>query len=114
VPRRSALPALFAVLLQAFAPLLAGAAPGAAIDHVEICTAQGVVQVAVDTGGAPSPSGAPEHCPACATHGAITASAVATPSAPPACTAAATSEHPPVVPAPTRTASRPRAPPPSS
>lgn len=62
--RRTALAALLAVLLQAFAPLLATAAPRSAVDHVELCTAQGVVTIEVE-GEPPKTSPAPDHCPAC-------------------------------------------------
>jgi len=64
--RRSALLALFAVVLHALAPLLANAAPGAAVDHIELCTAQGFVTVEVESGGAPAGRlPAPGHCPVC-------------------------------------------------
>jgi hypothetical protein len=66
--RRSALLALLAVLLHALAPLLANAAPGgAAVDHVQLCTAQGIVTVEVESGGAPAGKpAAPDHCSVCA------------------------------------------------
>lgn len=65
--RRSALLALLAVLLHALAPLLASAAPGAAVDHIELCTAQGVVTVEVESGGEPAGTPpAPDHCSVCA------------------------------------------------
>jgi len=69
--RRSTLVALLAVLLHALAPLLANAAPGTAVEHVQLCTAQGVVTIAVESGGAPAgTSAAPDHCSVCAFHAA--------------------------------------------
>jgi hypothetical protein len=65
--RRSALVALAAILLHALAPLLANASPQAAVDHVELCTALGVVTVQVQSDGAPAGVPAtPDHCPICA------------------------------------------------
>jgi hypothetical protein len=65
--RRSALLALLAVLLHALAPLLANAAPVAAVDHIQLCTAQGIVTVEVESGGAPAGKpAAPDHCSVCA------------------------------------------------
>lgn len=113
--RRSALLALLAVLLQALAPLLAAAAPGPAVDHMEICTAQGVVQVAFDTGGAPAQSTiAPDHCPACATHGAMAAPVLRAQAPRPACTVSIALRQPAAVFVVAFPASRPRAPPASS
>jgi hypothetical protein len=115
VRRRSAFLALSAVLLQAFAPLLAGAAPGAAVDHMEICTAQGVVQVAVDADNAPGQSTvAPEHCPACATHGAVAAPALRPQAQQPASAVPIAVRQPAAVFVAAYPASRPRAPPASS
>ena len=65
--RRSALVALLAVVAHALAPLLANAAPGAAVDHIQLCTAQGIVTVEVDSGGVPAGSPlAAGHCSVCA------------------------------------------------
>ena len=72
--RRSALLALLAVLLHALAPLLANAAPGAAVDQIQLCTAQGIVTVEVEPGSAPAGTQlAPGHCPDCAFHTVIAA-----------------------------------------
>jgi hypothetical protein len=111
--RYSACVALFAVLLHAFMPLLASAAPRAAIDHVELCTAQGVVTIEADSGGAPgTPS--PDHCPDCAFHAAMPAPArSAHAPRPPAAVPRAFARQPSSF-APPRTASRPRAPPTAS
>jgi hypothetical protein len=78
--RRSALLALLAVLLHALAPLYANAAPAGTVDHVQLCTAQGVVTVEVESGGAPAgtPS-APDHCSVCAFQGSVAAPSQAAP-----------------------------------
>jgi hypothetical protein len=64
--RRSALVALVAILLHALSPLLANASPQTVPDHVELCTALGVVTLPVDSDGAPAGPAGPEHCPVCA------------------------------------------------
>jgi len=112
VRRRSALVALVAILLHALAPLLANASPQTALDHVELCTALGVVTVPVDSDGAPAgaPS-APEHCPICAFQPFV-ASAMRSAHAPLVAAAdaiAAKRPHPRAC--PTRLGARPRAPP---
>lgn len=110
--RRSALVALFAVALHALSPLLASAAPGAAVDHVQLCTAQGVVTVEVDAGGAPPASlAATDHCSVCAFQGGIAAPVRALPAAQAAAAGKISLRPQPVAAVPTRTASRPRAPP---
>jgi hypothetical protein len=110
--RRSALLALLAVLLHALAPLYANAAPAGAVDHVQLCTAQGVVTVEVESSGTPSgkPS-TPDHCSVCAFQGSVAAPSQAAP-VPPALAGATLAA--PDLPLPYFVASesaRPRAPP---
>jgi hypothetical protein len=80
--RRSALVALVAILLHALTPLLASASPQVVPDHVELCTALGVVTVQVEPDRAPAGApAAPEHCPVCAFQTVVAAAmpAVGTP-----------------------------------
>ena len=97
--------ALLAIALHALAPLRAGATS----QQVELCTAHGVVMVQLDMGEGPPASPAAEHCSVCAFHAAIGSSAQALPAPPAAGISLLRSE--PAAFAPTRTASRPRAPP---
>ena len=103
--------ALLAVALHALAPLRAGAAPQQ--QQVELCTAHGVVTVQVDAeGGAPASPSALEHCSVCVFPAGIAAPAQALPAAPAAAAGKLSLLRPqPVVPAPARTAARPRVPP---
>jgi hypothetical protein len=110
--RRSALVALAAMLLHALAPLLANASPQAAPDHVELCTALGVVTVPVDSDGAPARApAAPEHCPICAFQ-TVVAAVTATAHAPLAASANAIAvERPQPLGCSAPLGARPRAPP---
>jgi len=110
--RRSALLALLAVLLHALAPLYANAAPGGTVDHVQLCTAQGVVTVEVESGGPPAgtPS-APDHCSVCAFQGGIAAPSQATPVPHAAAGSAVAAPDLPFPRFPTSVSARPRAPP---
>jgi hypothetical protein len=110
--RRTAWIALLAVLLHAFAPLLAGAAPADAPYHVELCTALGTVTVELDAGTTPAPSRAsPDHCQACAFHCAAPTAARTEPAPQPAGMRPRAFAPQPACCSRTRTASRPRAPP---
>lgn len=113
--RRSTCFALLAVLLHALAPLLAGAAPGAPVDHMELCTALGVVTVQVESGDAPaSEPAAAEHCPICAFQAAaaVPAARAEAPCAGPVAIVASPLQRPAGFPVEPR--ARPRAPPQSS
>jgi len=115
VRRRSAFFALLAVLLHALTPLLAGAAPRAPVDHLELCTALGVVAVQLETGDAPaSRPAAAEHCPICAFQGAVAVpiARAATPCAAPVAIVASPPQRPTALALEPR--AQPRAPPPSS
>lgn len=110
--RRCTFVALFAVFLHAFAPLLAGAAPEGRTYQVELCTAHGVVTIAVDSHGAPVPPAAnPDHCQSCAFYYAAPPSAGSGFPAPATTAQVRAVVPPPVRASKTRTASRPRAPP---
>jgi hypothetical protein len=109
---RSALLALFAVLLHAAAPLFASQARSAPAGHIELCTAQGTITVQAGGGDAPPANpAAPDHCSICAFHHCVAAAMFSAP-APQAPVYGAVSAPqravPPVVPL---VSARPRAPP---
>jgi hypothetical protein len=107
-----ALLALLAAVLHVAAPAAAGAAPHGAPAPLEICTAHGIAYVPAPADGGSAPArAAPDHCPACAFHGA------AAPAAAPGTPGSAALPEPAAVDAPGMparlpcTAARPRAPP---
>ena len=102
--------ALLAITLHALAPLRAGATP----QQVELCTAHGVVMVQLEPDDGAPASQAAEHCSVCVFHAGISGPVRAQNALPAAAGSPPSLQPTPVVPAPTRTAARPRAPPPAS